>query len=920
MAKAEHDNADDPSRQAGQAGQAGAEQTPVESDSAAVPSAPSAQGDRSTSPADSPAKDTASGPVSGPATEPASRQQPANGDQDQAGRPDGDNLAETASEASEASEASGTDNPTETASETDQADESSRPPAGQPAAASTPPPAQPASASTPPPAAIGGETRELTARAPVVRAMLVMNLLLLAAMVALIIYMLRSGTPSPAAAVQAPTSLPSADQAKEQKGQGVRPRPTWAEGGATPQDASAADSGNQAGPAPLSWNEAEKLLFAGQYRQALAGYRRLLTDTESIPGNELLSDLLRLRSAQCLAHIGRTREAQQAYLRAAASKSPVVRAVANYYLAAGDVLGGQFLHGRMRAYMAIAAITKLDVPLSLEADCDFLIARAMTQKILSQGQVDGAVQWGGIETTDPFVGLGESDLRRLLREGIEARNQAVLGPEVKRVDSRAGGRQYNVTAEKASIDKLLASLAEQAGVDLKWEAVSPAARRRTISLDCAGISDQRLAEVACGAVGLLARFTGQEIVVHDPQQYEILSRRQALLAREAASAWRRMFLRSPDDSRAGLGHFALAALEESSGQMADAMRDYQLVAERFRKQDVAPAAMLRLARMKIALRDYSGARLDLLSLLDRYPDYVSSEKVYLYLGDATRKAGLLDDAIRVFRKLYYLNPTRQCQYLASLGAARCYQQKGDPDETKKWATRYIGLVDPGNEGLAEAYMLIGSSEASLDNFAEAAKSFKLALRSRPSADLRADASLALADAEAQSEHFVEAITVLQRMRDGQASPQQRYRYLLKLAKIYRMIGLPGQGATVLRTGLGTISDPQKQASLKVQLARCYADGGDLQLAANLLGKVLLEMDSGRGAQQAACYLAEIYLKLGKTGQAIDLATELLKSPGQPGIRARAQNVLGSARVAQHQYDQAAMAFSGLLFKQEDKKE
>ena len=376
----------------------------------------------------------------------------------------------------------------------------------------------------------------------------------------------------------------------------------------------------------------------------------------------------------------------------------------------------------------------------------------------------------------------------------------------------------------------------------------------------------------------------------------------------------------PDDPRLAESHFALAVLHELVGELTDAMREYQLIARQFEGQDLAAKGLLRSAALRIRLRDFTGARMDLLGLLDQYPDCADSDKVYLYLGQSTMKVGLLSDAVRVFRKLYYLNLSAESRRQSCMGAAQCFHQMGNFEETNKWATRYIGLVSTPGADLARAYLLVGKSEAAAGRAAEAIAAYRHALGSNPDADTRVDAILELADAHAGDGDFVSAIGALDHIRGIELTQEQIYPYLLKVAGIYRQMGIPQKAASLLRTRLTAVADPEMRAQLAVELARCHIEENDLEAAMGALAEFLPKMRPGPTAQEAECLLAEASLTLGKTGQAIALGTELLKSNCNNQIRIRAQEVLGSAYVALQDYDRATLAYSGLMFKEGGQKE
>ena len=777
---------------------------------------------------------------------------------------------------------------------------------------------------------IGASGAGKTARGPsLTGGLLVLNALVIVG-AAVGLFLLRSGklealsgtptdTPEQQLVTQGPTQQPPEPPAYEQPPrqpayEQPAPRP------ASPPERLQRDVPDEFSGTVLSWSKAEKDLSEGRYQAALDGYKVLLEHSRTRQENQRISDFLALRTAQCLTHLGRSAEAQKMYLQAVSSESPIVRAVGQYRLGLRDVLRGQFMQGRMRGYLGIVALGALDSRVPLETDCDILIARALTNKVFEYYAEKDIMKWGPLRIADPFSSLSESRVRSLLFHGSTSSTEAILGPQIKELESPKGGRRFAVTCARTSIEELLVQFAGRAGVDLKWMFSVPTVRTRPISVRFSDVTDQRFSEVACGAVGLLSKYTEEGIAVYDPQSYKIMSEQKVLLTREAVSAWRRLFLRMPDDPRLAESHFALAVLHELAGELTDAMREYQLIAQRFEGEDLAARGLLRSAALRIRLRDFTGARMDLLGLLDQYPDCADSDKVYLYLGQSTMKVGLLSNAVRVFRKLYYLNLSAESRREACMGAARCFQQMGNFKETNKWATRYIGLVSTPGADLARAYLLVGKSEVAAGRTAEAITAYHHALGSDPDSDTRVEAILELADAQAAEGDFVSAVGALDRIRGIELTQEQVYPYLLKVAGIYRQMGVPEKAAGLLRIRLAAVTDPEMQAQLAVQLAHCHIEENDLEAAMSVLAEFLPKIGPGPTSQAAECLLAEVSLKLGKIAQAIALSTELLKSDCSNQIRIRAQEVLGSAYIARQDYNRATLAYSGLMFNKGGQKE
>ena len=70
---------------------------------------------------------------------------------------------------------------------------------------------------------------------------------------------------------------------------------------------------------------------------------------------------------------------------------------------------------------------------------------------------------------------------------------------------------------------------------------------------------------------VILRKTGEEIVIRDPETQATVAAKRDLLASEAMAAWRRSFLRWPDDGRLPEGQLALAAVYEAAGDVTSAL-------------------------------------------------------------------------------------------------------------------------------------------------------------------------------------------------------------------------------------------------------------------------------------------------------------------------------------------------------------
>ncbi len=665
--------------------------------------------------------------------------------------------------------------------------------------------------------------------------------------------------------------------------------------------------------ASLSWTLAEKAYAAGKYELAVQSFRRFLPITQVAVVNERVNDFFRLRIGQCLRELGQLDEARKLFRSLLNSSSPVVVAVASLVLAELELNDGQYMQARTWAYRAIAQLGAVKSSTALKNDCNFLIARALTEKALSFYGAKLEISWPRPARNDIFINLDKQALRSLLDEGCENYDLAILGPKIRKEAKGSGGHRWSVSATQSSLEELLAVFGLTVGVDVQWVLVSPQARSRPVTVSYSDTSAQRFFEIACGANGLLARFSGDEIMVHDPRGLASIAKQRDLLARETISTWRRLFLRLSQDNRVARGHLALAILYELSGDTTAAIGEYQLTANRFGRSKVAPLAMLRCAKLRIRLGDYGGACQELLDLVDRYPDCDALDEVYLSLGQANMDSGNLPGAVQILTKLYYLGLSRASKVQSCLIMGKSFYQLGQYDQAYEWLVKYFSLAkDREGDELAGAYILLAKCEKGRGNAEEAARALVGALAARPSEVKHTEALFELARIQAEQECFDEVITKFSTIAERDLSSAQKHELLVLTTEVYRSMGLSERAAGMLNTKIPTFSDQQIQASLKVELAHCYVDLNELVRAEKKLGEALPVLPSGRQRYQATCDLAEIYLKLDRVEEAITMSRELLSISSDNESRRRALRVLASANVAKHDYQTAALALADML--------
>ncbi len=692
---------------------------------------------------------------------------------------------------------------------------------------------------------------------------------------------------------------------------------------------------------PLSLNVAQDLFLQRQYERAYTVYEKLYQSipaphTSTLTEEQLLRDFLQLKMALCTdgaAHaFPRTQEvsdkANHLFRAASQSRSPAVSVVANYHRSLLEMQRKQYIKALTTAYQAIALLEAADFDrdwaLSLQRDCLFVVAESVTRNVLSLRDADKDLPeefWSNLSAPpDPFADLTETQLRRLLKSGSERLNNALLGPRIQKLKNQGALPRYTVTCHRAPIEELLARFAANADLDLSWagdraldlESAPDAARKRPVSLHLPAATAQQVVTVAAGCAGLFARRDQtKNVSIFNPGDYSSLSEYIALLSRQAISLWQRFLLAFHDDQRLPHTHFALGLLQAQIHQVTDAVAQYKLVANRFPEAPCAPFALFNSSRLRAGIRDYLGAREDLSQLVEQYPDTEIAGRACLYLADVTEKAGLSEEAARLYRKVYHLGLSYESQTAAASGAARCSYQMQDHQSAAKWFIRYISIFkDRASPDLYAAYFLLGKTYLALEKPRQACDAFKYALNGPLPKEQYFEALSALVEGCIEQQQFVEALDTLDSSHPWQFSQTESVELLLLKSRIFRAIGLLDKALAALRDRAQYLPDPKLKAKVSFELAKCNVAEGNLDLARKTLADILVTVEPGPLAHEVQLELADVCLKLGQYAQAVSVCSQLLESHPSGQIKQDGLALLADAYNHQKNYDGAALALLG----------
>ena len=670
-----------------------------------------------------------------------------------------------------------------------------------------------------------------------------------------------------------------------------------------------------------SWQLAEQLYLARNYNQAYYVFDALNAKlTTNIPADEFLRDFFQLKMALCLQKTQDQEDLSGLFTTALQSRSPVVRALTNYHLIFIEAGNKQYLNARTRAYRTIALLKAVEDKLSpaFEADCYFTLAEILTRQILLLNDAPDTLPgqlWSDTLAIESVPQMNQNQLRSFLQTGIYQLSEGAVTPKIQKREHLGAGLQWSVVCIEAPLEEVLSRFASAAKLNVTWQFSNNDVRARPATLYLPTASEQLIAEVAAGSTGLIARFDGDNIVIHNPDVYDDLAEHKARLTREAVAVWRRFLLRYRGDHRTPNAHYALALLHDYAGQPPTALGEYKLVSSGYSHNPLAPFALLNASKLKTNMHDYTGARGDLNEILIQYPDCKLVDQASLYLAEATMAGGLYDDAIKMFQKVYNLDLNRQSQLNAAYGLGKCFYEAQQYAEAAKWLTHAIKLTDnAADHRLRPAYFTLGKAYTALKDYKKASGTLRNALENSAHKKEYIEITLELVHTEIKQQNFVVALNILENVPVSQLSQEYACQVLVAKARILHAIDLNDTAITLLRRKMEFIADSQIRAKLSFELAKCCAAIGDFRIARRRLTDVLIDLPPGPLSQQANLLLAEVSMKLNKNKQAENVCLQLLSGGIDDEIKQKASNLLGQIYTQLKRHDKAALAYAGIFDK------
>ncbi|MHC4122685.1 MAG: tetratricopeptide repeat protein, partial [Planctomycetota bacterium] len=218
-----------------------------------------------------------------------------------------------------------------------------------------------------------------------------------------------------------------------------------------------------------------------------------------------------------------------------------------------------------------------------------------------------------------------------------------------------------------------------------------------------------------------------------------------------------------------------------------------------------------------------------------------------------------------------------------------------------------------NEDLYSAYCLLGKAYLALENPESACEAFQYVLQDRPTMLAKEEYIeniSAMVEAYMKQGNFVQALDILEGIHSVTLSQKESIEILLLKSGVLGEMGLVDKAITLLSNRAEFISDPQLKTKVSLELADCYVNKGNFELARKKLAEILVAIEPGLWAYKVALKLVDVSLKLGQGSQATSVCLQLLDLQPPEQIKQKALDLLATAYNQQKDYDRAALALLG----------
>lgn len=668
----------------------------------------------------------------------------------------------------------------------------------------------------------------------------------------------------------------------------------------------------------ISFQMAQQLYNQQKYRESLSLFIKLdeMLDQRS-QAERVLKDYIALHMGLCLEKLGETELLNRTFAKVLKSESPAIQMLANYHLIFIENRNGNYLEARKRAYRTLSKLELLELYFSssMESNCYFMIGESVTNYILKLFSEDVPMpgrMWSDSIPIETIPAMSQKQLCAFLLLGLDDLNNAVLGPDIEKkvIDDDTYYLKANVN--NAPLYEPLNIIANMSACNIDWVNCITENRTQSTTLYLPETSEAQLTEMLCGSCGLFSRFTGNNIMIFNPENYSNLKIHQHQLIKQAISLWRKYIIKYRGEHRSPNAHYALAKLYELDDSPRSAIAEYKLVYSKYSHHDLAPYALFNSSVLNAKIGDYLTARQDLNELITMYPDCRIIDVATLKLAQATYDVEKYEDSAKLFKKVFSFDTNRITRSQAAIGCGQSNFMLGEYETAKVMLNKGIELYVQGDETeIYYAYYILGKTYMESAEYAYAGAAFGKALeKNNLPAEIFAQVSVSKAIAENKQQNEVQALKTLEKIKLEKLSQEMTCNVLITKSQTYRQIGLYDIAASMLRHKSEYIASRHQRGRLLSELAKTHIAEKKYEVAYHELIESVGLLDVGNYLADTMLELARVSNNLEKYNEAIDSCHKILENSQNENIRRETLKTLGLAYRKIGDFQKAALVLSG----------
>ena len=397
-----------------------------------------------------------------------------------------------------------------------------------------------------------------------------------------------------------------------------------------------------------------------------------------------------------------------------------------------------------------------------------------------------------------------------------------------------GHRMFSIDAARTPLSSVLACLAHEADCKLLFDGdLSPEQLDTRVSVHLEWASLEEALEL------LLSQHDGLE---HRIEEGALLigyasrltpESEVGYLRQEAAKAYRRAILKSPNSPSAPRAYFEIGKYYFGRGGHSMALQQYTTILKEHPESAYAPQTLFEAAKCYRALDAYSDARQSYLALADGFRSHELADDALVAAGDMWLRLDRPDNALGIYANVIAQYSTRNGAVLAQKRIAYYHLDKGNHAEALK---AFVKLRDdyPSDEHTQEAKYQIGNCLYHLEQYEKAESALRRFLTEHAQGELVDRVLLRLADCLCKQGHYADAVlayeSALQRFPKRPFVRQGRY----SCGRAYQEMGLHTAAIRLFRQAVPAAGSPEAGEALaqkiRSALAHSHLERGEFERA------------------------------------------------------------------------------------------